>query len=173
MNVIKFNFLLSRYRYSKSAVKELYEYYYPVIVLSINRQFRGTVDGDDVAQAVFLRLFTCKLKWIRAPNAWIHTLAANIAIDKLRKEKGQRRAEELAARAERVDTPEILDTDILNCLNVIERRIIYLRYWELYKLNEIGELLKLKSGAVYYLHETGKKKLKKEFIKEKDNENLK
>ena len=56
----RFNRLLERYKYSPEAVKELYEYYYPIIVRYINRQFRGEVDGQDVAQQFFLKLFQMK-----------------------------------------------------------------------------------------------------------------
>lgn len=43
----RFNRLLERYKYSPEAVKELYEYYYPIIVRYINRQFprRGRRTG--------------------------------------------------------------------------------------------------------------------------------
>ena len=49
MNTIRFNWLLARYKYDREAVTELYEFYYSVIVRYINRQFRGAVDGQDVA----------------------------------------------------------------------------------------------------------------------------
>lgn len=76
----RFNRLLERYKYSHEAVKELYEYYYPIIVRYINRQFRGEVAGQDVAQQFFLKLFQMKSYKIRAPNAWVRTVTRNIAI---------------------------------------------------------------------------------------------
>ena len=49
MNNIRFNWLLERYKHSHKAAEELYEIYYPLIVCYIKRQFRGKVDGRDVA----------------------------------------------------------------------------------------------------------------------------
>ena len=87
MNPILFNYLLSRYRSSPSAVTKLYEYYYPLIVRYIDRQFRGKVDGKDIAQQFFVKLFEIKPKFIRAPTAWVYTVVRNMALDKLRKDK--------------------------------------------------------------------------------------
>lgn len=77
MNNIRFNWLLERYKHSHKAAEELYEIYYPLIVCYIKRQFRGKVDGRDVAQQFFLKLFELKAYNIRAPNAWVHTVAHN------------------------------------------------------------------------------------------------
>ena len=89
MNAFKFNQLLSEYKTNKRAVKEMYEYYYPLIVRNINRQFRGTIDGRDIAQQFFVKLFGIKANHIRAPNAWVLTVAKNIAIENLRKDGKQ------------------------------------------------------------------------------------
>lgn len=87
MNPILFNYLLTRYRSSSRAVTKLYEYYYPLIVRYIDRQFRGKVDGKDIAQQFFIKLFEIKPKFVRAPTAWVYTIARNMALDKLRKDK--------------------------------------------------------------------------------------
>lgn len=169
MNIIRFNWLLARYKYDREAVTELYEFYYPVIVRYINRQFRGAVDGQDVAQQFFLKLFTCKSNPIRAPNAWVRTVAKNIALDVLRKTGRQREAESFAAMPEEVFLPENL-SDELKCLNETEKKIVYLRYWERYKLKEISDLLKIKYGCAKSIHAAAKMKIRKEFTKEKYNE---
>ena len=87
MNPILFNYLLTRYQSSPKAVTRLYEYYYPLIVRYIDRQFRGKVDGKDIAQQFFIKLFEIKPKFVRAPTAWVYTVARNMALDKLRKDK--------------------------------------------------------------------------------------
>lgn len=162
MNIIRFNWLLARYKYDREAVTELYEFYYPVIVRYINRQFRGAVDGQDVAQQFFLKLFTYKSNPIRAPNAWVRTVAKNIALDVLRKKGRQREAESFAAMPEEVFLPDHI-SDELKCLNETEKKIVYLRYWERYKLKEISELLKIEYGCAKSIHAAAKTKMKKEY----------
>lgn len=160
MNIIRFNWLLARYKYDREAVTELYEFYYPVIVRYINRQFRGAVDGQDVAQQFFLKLFNVRAYNIRAPNAWVRTVAKNIALNILRKNGRQKEAERFVAMSEEVFMPDNI-SEKLNCLNDKEKKIVYLRYWERYKLKEISELLKIKYSVVKYLHGTAKVKMKK------------
>lgn len=161
MNSIRFNWLLARYKYSHKAAEELYETYYPMIVCYINRQFRGRIDGRDVAQQFFLKLFELKAYNIRAPNAWVHTVARNLAIDILRKEESQK-AIETFELAEESYVPDDI-SEILSCLNDSEKKIIYLHYWERYRLTEIAVMTKMKYDAVKYFHSTAKKKLRNEY----------
>lgn len=163
----RFNRLLERYKYSPEAVKELYEYYYPIIVRYINRQFRGEVDGQDVAQQFFLKLFQMKSYKIRTPNAWVRTVTKNIAIDILRKNGKQYRVKELLVLPDYTGPPDNV-ADILKVLSESEQQIMYLRYWEKYNLKEIAELIKMKYSSVKYIHRAAKKKLRKAYIKELD-----
>ena len=164
----RFNRLLERYKYSPEAVKELYEYYYPIIVRYINRQFRGEVDGQDVAQQFFLKLFQMKSYKIRTPNAWVRTVTKNIAIDILRKNGKQYRVKELLVLPDYTGPPDNV-ADILKVLSESEQQIMYLRYWEKYNLKEIAELIKMKYSSVKYIHRAAKKKLRKAYIKAKVN----
>lgn len=50
------------------AIKELYEYFYPLIVQYIGRQFSDAVDGRDIQ--FFVKLFGIKLYNNCVPNAW-------------------------------------------------------------------------------------------------------
>ena len=163
----RFNRLLERYKYSPEAVKELYEYYYPIIVRYINRQFRGEVDGQDVAQQFFLKLFQMKSYKIRTPNAWVRTVTKNIAIDILRKNGKQYRVKELLVLPDYTGPPDNV-ADILKVLSESKQQIMYLRYWEKYNLKEIAELIKMKYSSVKYIHRAAKKKLRKAYIKELD-----
>ena len=159
MNPLLFNFLLTRYRSSPKAVTKIYEYYYPLIVRYINRQFRGKVDGKDIAQQFFLKLFEIKPKFVRAPTSWVYFVTKNMALDKLRKDK----------RLVYSETSEEMSEDIrlsdktllaLSCLTDIEQKIIYLRYWERFRLKEIAELLHKKYDTVKYHHRIAKHTLK-------------
>jgi len=165
VNPILFNNLLSRYRSSPKAVTKLYEYYYPLIVRYIDRQFRGKVDGKDVAQQFFVKLFEIKPKFIRAPTAWVYTVVRNMALDKLRKDKRfvYSETENIEIKTVRLSDKALLT---LNCLTEIEQKIIYLRYWERFRLKEIAELLNEKYDAVKTYHRIAKHKLKIHFREE-------
>lgn len=162
MDSLKFNRLLKRYPYSHKAVDELFDYYYPLIVMYIAREFRGKIDGEDVAQEFFFRLFKNKAYDIRAPDAWVRVVARNIALEMLRKETRQQEAEARAAPSDRAEVPEDHSDDILKCLSPIERQVVHLCYWELYRLKEIAELLQMKYGLVKRIHKAAKIKLKRE-----------
>ena len=54
----------------------------------------------------------------------------------------------------------------LSGLTDIEQKIIYLRYWERFRLKEIAELLNEKYDAVKYHHRIAKNKLKNHFREE-------
>ena len=165
MNPILFNNLLSRYRSSQKAVTKLYEYYYPLIVRYIDRQFRGKVDGKDIAQQFFIKLFEIKPKFVRAPTAWVYTVVRNMALDKMRKDKRL-----IYTEKENRETETIYLSDkvslALSGLTDIEQKIIYLRYWERFRLKEIAELLNEKYDAVKYHHRIAKNKLKNHFREE-------
>ena len=52
---------------------------------------------------------------------------------------------------------------IIHEVNDSEKQVIYLHYWERYRLTEIAEMIKIEYGAVRYFHSTAKKKLRKEY----------
>lgn len=165
MTVKRFNKLLIQYKYSRKAVKGLYDYYYPFIVKYINYQFHGRIDGRDIAQQFFLKLFSIEIRTVRKPVAWVCAVAKNIALEILRKDKARSAAE---ARASPSCTFEMTEraSDILRNLSDDQKEVMYLRYWDRYKLKEIAELLGKKYEAVLYLHKTAKNKLRKEKQKE-------
>lgn len=143
----------------------LYEYYYPLIVRYINSQFRGKVDGKDLAQQFFIKLFEIKPKFVRAPTVWVYTVVRNMALDKMRKDKRL-----IYTEKENRETETIYLSDkvslALSGLTDIEQKIIYLRYWERFRLKEIAELLNEKYDAVKYHHRIAKNKLKNHFREE-------
>lgn len=162
MNPILFNYLLTRYRSSPKAVTKLYVFYYPLIVRYINRHFCGKVDGKDIAQQFFLKLFEIKPKFIRAPTVWVYTVARNMALDKLRKEKKLVYSE---LENNKLGKMQFSDKALLelSCLTEAEKQIIYLRYWERFRLKEIAEILSEKYDTVKYRHRIAKNKLKTYF----------
>ena len=162
MNSFEFNRRLAKYKHSQKAVREIYEYYYPLIVRHINRRFCGQIDGRDIAHTFFERLFQLKTDKIKNPNAWVYTVSKNIALEIMRKEGRLNETIKNMIREDIVIIPD-LSLELLKALLKIEQKIIYLHYWEKYRLNEIAEILKIKYGLVKYYHRTAKKKLKREF----------
>jgi RNA polymerase sigma-70 factor (ECF subfamily) len=173
MNERKFNRLFKKYGHSRDAVNEIYTYYYPRIVIHINRRYRGKVDGRDIAHQTFIELFrVIVMERIRYPTGFIYTIANHIALEVLRKDKKRTAAEKAAAVPETENLQEV-QTEVFEKLNPQEKEVIYLHYWEGYSFKEIAELLKLKYTAVKYLHKTAKAVLEKQIIKERKNERFK
>ena len=138
----KFNRLLKEYAYNHRAAKELYEYYFPIIVKTIEWKFNGKVDGRDVAQQFFLNLFDNRNFNIRSPNAWVFKVSTNIAIDILRKEKKYVLMEDITKIQDISVVPEEI-SDTLKTLTETEQKIVYLSYWQKFRLKEIAEMLGL------------------------------
>ena len=107
-------------------------------------------------------MFQLKTDKIKNPNAWVYTVSKNIALEILRKEGRLNETIKNMIREDIVIIPD-LSLELLKALLKIEQKIIYLHYWEKYRLNEIAEILKIKYGLVKYYHRTAKKKLKREF----------
>lgn len=86
-------------------------------------------------------------------------------MDKLRKDRRL-----IYAKKENRETETICLSDkvslALSGLTDIEQKIIYLRYWERFRLKEIAELLNEKYDAVKYHHRIAKNKFKKHFREE-------
>ena len=157
--------MLLRYRSSPRAVTKLYEYYYPLIVRYIDRQFRGKVDGKDIAQQFFIKLFEIKPKFVRAPTAWVYTVVKNMTLDKLRKDRRLIYTEKENVEIETVYLSDKVSL-ALSDLTDIEQKIIYLRYWERFRLKEISELLNEKYDVVKYHQRIAKYKIKIHFREE-------
>ena len=156
----KFNRLLKEYAYNHRAAKELYEYYFPIIVKTIEWKFNGKVDGRDVAQQFFLNLFDNRNFNIRSPNAWVFKVSTNIAIDILRKEKKYVLMEDITKIQDISVVPEEI-SDTLKTLTETEQKIVYLSYWQKFRLKEIAEMLGLSYDMAKYHHKKRNKNYEK------------
>lgn len=156
----KFNRLLKEYAHNHHAAKELYEYYFPIIVKTINWKFNGKVDGRDIAQQFFLNLFDNRNFNIRSPNAWVFKVSTNIAIDTLRKENKYVLVEDITKIQDISAVPDEI-SDTMKTLTETEQKIVYLLYWQKFKLKEIAEMLELSYDMAKYHHKKAKRKLRK------------
>lgn len=161
----KFNYLLEKYKYEKTAAQTIYLHYFPKIVSYINYSFSNKVDGRDIAHQFFVWLFTyVPGEKILYPSSWVFNKTYFLSLDVLRENKNRALAEQHTTPPNIQQFPDSA-FDILKCLNSDERQVIFLIYWQDYTLKEIAIKLNLKYAAVKYLHKKAKRKLKKDILK--------
>lgn len=152
MDPQKFNRLLEKLKYDKQALNEIFEEYYPKIVAHVGRRFGRLVNGEDVAQDIFLTLMKLKeIKFIERPTAWLLRLVDNRAIDMLKARRDTATLPEILPDTSFSIDNTILQADvkeILSHLDPVSQRILYLHHWEGYEYREIAEVLHLSCGNV-------------------------
>ena len=84
MDIRRFNRLLSGAKYDKKAFEQIYEEYYPKIVLHLRRRFGDLMCIEDAAENVFLYLLTIEPWYIDYPTSWLFTIAENDVKDHLK-----------------------------------------------------------------------------------------
>lgn len=143
----KFNRILQRK--NRKGIRKIYEFYFPRIVLHINRTFRGVIDGEEIAQEFFIKLMKTEMKEnIKYPTSWINTCCRNLAIDKLRKgNKTQfvsfNENDFITEFDEDGFIKSLTFADKLACLDKEAQIVIYLKFWEGYTYAEIAGILKM------------------------------
>lgn len=174
MRADEFNRLLSRISVSDKAFEELYDYYYPRIVLHIKMKYHN-VDASDIAHEFFLNLIRTKsFKYIKHPSSWVYACCDNII-----KKSSNREFEEISEITDILCADYLCDTEgkesnlsdffnsketdyYLSCLtNEEDKKIIYLYYWMGYTLREIAGIMKLKNATVKQRFSRAMKKIKK------------
>ncbi len=146
MNPRKFNRLLKNIKYDKNALEEIYNEYYPQIVLHLRRRFGDLISPEDLAQEVFVALLqTEDFREVEYPTTWIYRLADNKAIDKIRTRHAEAELNENIADEFFIDDL-ISKEDVRAVLKKLDREtqfIIYLHVWEGYSYQEIAEMTNL------------------------------
>lgn len=168
MNPLWFNELLKRIRKDATALDTLFNYYYPRIILHINRVY-PTASAEDIAQEFFFKLLKTEISgYISKPTSWVFTICENIAKAKHNKESRELPASDLL---ESIATPVNTTEDIINKIQAqqifksvnddMTKEIIYLHYWEGYSLKEIAVITGLSAVNVRKKHSRAIKILKK------------
>ncbi len=86
MKELKFNHLLQNLKTDKQAVKEIYEEYYPKIIIHLSRRFGKLISPVDIAHDTFLALMSAEnFSYVEYPTTWLYTMADNKAIDALKR----------------------------------------------------------------------------------------
>lgn len=166
MNSREFNYCLRELKNEEKAFKKLYVFYFPKIVFHIFYIYRNKDFGEDVAQEFFLKLLDIEdVGKVECPNAWVYTVAENIAKNIFNREKAN-----LSDPLDEVQT-SAFDTytyqlygeywEKLNKLDDVTRKIIMMKVFEGYRFKEIADELNMKTDTARQKYCRGLKKLKK------------
>ncbi len=168
MNSIRFNILLKAINEGNdSALKEVYGYYLPKIIMHVKTKF-PTVSPDDVAQDFFFWLTSAKsLPYVRYPTSWVYAVCDNYAKKYLFKEV-------LVDQLEITGDVDYYENEIVSGVahemlysldDDISRKVMYLYYWKGYNLREISDLLHENKSTIKQKHARAIKKLRKKIKK--------
>ena len=117
----------------------------------------------DVTQETFVRAFE-RWRTIREmdrPDAWVHRVAANLAISS--KRRARLRIVRPKERERIVEEPELPDPQLreaLASLTPAQRAVIVLRFYEDWSVSDVGEALGKRPGTVRALTEQGMARLR-------------
>ena len=156
---------------SSSDQELIYREYYPKVFGYLCNRTNSTQDAEDLAQNVFLKVFTNLEKFDGEKSSlstWIFHITRNTLTDHLRT-SGLRLHEELPEQAE-AEGPDLVENLILEeeqsrlvaaleRLGQPERDLVILHYYEAYTLTRISQLMHLSYGQVKRLHNKALEKL--------------
>lgn len=151
MKELKFNHLLQNLKTDKQAVKEIYEEYYPKIIIHLSRRFGKLISPVDIAHDTFLALMSAeKFSYVEYPTTWLYTMADNKAIDALKHKNKETTLPENFSVPFQLDEL-VLKEDVKKSLRNLDEEsqmIIYLHIWEGYSHKEIADFLHLSYANV-------------------------
>ena len=124
---------------------------------------RDPDEAEDIAQEVFLRLYTYSgtFNGDEHVRAWLLRCASNLSIDALRSHR-RRRTVPLSELGEQ-PAPDNADDSVLPAVMTLppkQRIAVYLRYYEGYSVDETAAILKISRSAVKQRLKNGREKLK-------------
>lgn len=127
----------------KAELARLYRTWAPSILVRCRAMCGDPTDADEVLQETFLRAWRSRHRFDdRSPGGWLHTIARNACIDRIRRRKHTEVAwayvGELAARVRQPD--DALDAErLLSSLDPEDAAILRLRHVEEWDLEDIAE----------------------------------
>jgi RNA polymerase sigma-70 factor (ECF subfamily) len=139
-------------RGSLDAVAELFERYWPVAWQAAYAVSGSAARADDAAQDAIQRAFASieRFELGRPFAPWIRRIAANRAIDELRRDNRLTELADTELAAIGPDSPETPAglAALVRGLPHDKRIVVVLRYWLDYSLDEISEALEIPFGTV-------------------------
>lgn len=153
----------------KEGLKQIYQAYAGLIYAVVYDMTRQEEDAKDITSECFIRL------WERADTyrfggkhkAWLVTIARNMAIDHLRKQRRELPMEELPeAEQESGDfAEEVVGSmsmqEAMKCLKPTEQEVLDLKILGDFTFREISKILRKPMGTVSWLYRSGIEKLRK------------
>ena len=163
MDALKFNRLLRKIKYDDRAVQKIYDAFYTKIKERVQFHFGDLTCPEDMAQEVFMKLYTMETPdyYVEAPGIWIQTFTDNYVIDRLRVSHPE--LELLESQPSDFDIERtILKADLMNAfshLDEVSQKIVYMHYWEGFKLKEVAIILKMSYVNVRQIASRARKQL--------------
>lgn len=122
-------------------------------------------EARDVAQEAFVRAFQHWRKVSRydRPEAWVHRVAANLAISSVRR---ARRAARVRAD---VHDPEIPDAELMDALAILtpaQRAVVALRFYLDWTVEDVAQALGKRPGTIRALTHQGIERLRSQLKEE-------
>ena len=163
------------------AFRSLVDQYAPPLVIYLTRLLRNQAEAEEVAQEVFLRV------WQRAgeyqatfrASTWLHRIGHNLAIDQLRRRKGNSEIDDEHEAAPQSERPHALLEHkqqtlslqaALDTLPLRQRTAMVLKYEQDFPNPEIAKVLDLSVDAVESLLARAKRQLKTHLTGTSDHE---
>jgi RNA polymerase sigma-70 factor, ECF subfamily len=163
------------------AFRRLVDSHAPPLVTYLTRLLRSQAEAEEVAQEVFLRV------WQRANeyqssfrvSTWLHRIGHNLAIDQLRRRKGNAEVDEERDAAPQSERPHALLEHkqqtltlqaAMDALPLRQRTAMTLKYEQDFPNTEIAKVLDLSVDAVESLLARAKRQLKTHLTGTSDHE---
>ena len=153
----------------KDGLKQIYQAYAALIYTVVYDMIEQKEDAQDITSEFFIRLWdkadTYKEK--KGHRAWLITIARNMSIDFLRKQKRELLVEELPEMEEKKEdfTAEVVENlsmkDAMKHLKPNEQEVLDLKIMGEFTFQEIADLLEKPLGTVSWLYRQGIEKLKR------------
>jgi RNA polymerase sigma factor (sigma-70 family) len=147
---------------NEALVARLYGQHGPVLEGFLKRRIRSSQDAADLAQEVYLRMLNADTSTIRNPEAYLFTVASNLAQEHNRlqgRTLGAFDVDDPVVQGEMADVPDFaseIDTEnrtrrlqeVLGQLSPKCRSAVVLQYWQGKSYQEIAQVLKVSTNMV-------------------------
>lgn len=147
MEAKEFNKFLKIAHCNKHAFSELYNEYYPKIVLHISVKFNMDI-AHDIAHDFFCKVIAGDFEnaeFINNPASWIYRICDNLAVNIYKKEAKYVSLTDYDFAEDKQDADSVLDIkQLLEKLDDFGKRVIYFHFFEGYTLKEIAGMSDIK-----------------------------
>lgn len=153
----------------KEGLKEIYEAYISYIYMIVLGIVGSRENAEDVTSEFFIKIWTVLDTYQNngAHKAWLATIARNMALDFLRKNKREIPTEEFNEDISSDETPEeevvgeLSVQEALATLNEAERQVVDMKVLGEMSFREISESLNIPMGTVTWRYQNAIKKLRR------------